>query len=584
MRELIAKLYTVAGTYSKKVTDMLIFETFKSIFEGGSLGGILLLFIRICENIFEGRVLTMLDVYAVFGIILACLAGKIVFAYLADMNKNIASYSIGAKNRLIIGDRLKKVNMGYFAGKRTGNISGGLSSVVTDLETAGFSIIDLLLVGTVQTVIMALFVFPFDFLTGLIILVTVAIGTLVNNLVQKRLDSFTKLLSGIKLNMNAYVLEYVNGISVLKAFGKNKEVMSELETAISDTRKGFLNVEKVIAPVQFAYVLIFKLGTCVIIGVSLLRFLNGQLEIQKAIVLIISSFIVFNGYEMVGSMQNIKGVAIQNLDTLIKLRDLPVISEGKEKILKNSDININNISFAYDEKELFKDMSLQINEGETTAIVGFSGSGKTSLCNLISRFWDVNKGVIYVGDKDVRDYSYDAFLSNFSFVFQDVYLFDDTIKNNIKFGKPDASDDEVKEVAKLARCHDFISSLKDGYDTVLQEGGSNLSGGERQRISIARAMLKPSKIVILDEATSSVDPENEKQLLIALKNLLKGKTVIVIAHKLNTVKDADKIIVLDNGKVESIGKHEELLKNSPIYKKFIAHRESASAWEAGLNT
>ena len=186
-----------------------------------------------------------------------------------------------------------------------------------------------------------------------------------------------------------------------------------------------------------------------------------------------------------------------------------------------------------------------------------------------------------VDGKNVKDFNYDAFLANFSFVFQDVYLFDDTVRNNIKFGNQDATDEEMIEVAKKARCHDFIMSLPDGYDTVLQEGGSNLSGGERQRISIARAMLKPSKIVILDEATSSIDPENEKQLLQALDYLLKDKTTIIIAHKLNTIKNADQIVVLDKGGIESYGTHAELMGKSPIYQKFVAYRESAANWEVG---
>ena len=193
-------------------------------------------------------------------------------------------------------------------------------------------------------------------------------------------------------------------------------------------------------------------------------------------------------------------------------------------------------------------------------------------------FWDVDSGEIIIDDTNVKDYRYDNLLSNFSFVFQDVYLFDDTVKNNIAFGNPDATDDEIVEVAKHARCHDFIMALPDGYETILQEGGSNLSGGERQRISIARAMLKPSKIVMLDEATSSVDPENEQELVAALNDLLKDKTVIVIAHKLETIKSSDQIIVMDKGSIENVGTHKELMKSSSIYKKFIEQREKATQW------
>ena len=259
-----------------------------------------------------------------------------------------------------------------------------------------------------------------------------------------------------------------------------------------------------------------------------------------------------------------------------------MIDEGEETCIADPEIELKNVSFSYGDSELFHKLNLTIPAGKTTAIVGFSGSGKTTLCNLVSRFWDVIDGEVLVDGKNVKEFNYDAFLANFSFVFQDVYLFDDTVRNNIKFGNQGASDEEMIEVAKKARCHDFIMSLPDGYDTVLQEGGSNLSGGERQRISIARAMLKPSKIVVLDEATSSIDPENEKQLLQALDYLLKDKTTIVIAHKLNTIKNADQIVVLDKGGIESCGTHAELMEKSLIYKKFVAYRENAAKWEVGI--
>jgi hypothetical protein len=374
----------------------------------------------------------------------------------------------------------------------------------------------------------------------------------------------------------------VKGISVLKAFGKNKEVAKELEDSISATRKGFLDIEKAVAPVQTLYVAIFKIGTVAIIGVSLMRFINGNIDATKTIMLIVSSFVIFSGMEMVGGMQNLKGIAVQDLDSVMKLRSLQMIDEGEETCIADPEIELKNVSFSYGDSELFHKLNLTIPAGKTTAIVGFSGSGKTTLCNLVSRFWDVIDGEVLVDGKNVKEFNYDAFLANFSFVFQDVYLFDDTVRNNIKFGNQGASDEEMIEVAKKARCHDFIMSLPDGYDTVLQEGGSNLSGGERQRISIARAMLKPSKIVVLDEATSSIDPENEKQLLQALDYLLKDKTTIVIAHKLNTIKNADQIVVLDKGGIESCGTHAELMEKSLIYKKFVAYRENAAKWEVGI--
>lgn len=581
MRELVRKLYLVAGEQSGRITQMLIFHTLKSFFESFMLGGILFLLMKVCANIFESRPVVISDVYTVALITAAGVAGKIIFGYLADKNKNIASYSFGAENRLIVGDRLKKVNMGYFSDNGPGDISGQMSAAITELETVGIFIITALITGTIQTVMMGLFLLPFDAVTGILILATIFIGVFINTLVQKKADQLTTVLLKIKIKLSAKTLEYVKGISVLKAFGKNKEAAAELQTTIAETRKGFLDIEKITAPIQLLYLSVFKLGIVTIIGISLLRFMAGGISAEKAIMLIVSSFVVFSGIEMVGGMQNLKGIAVQDLDTVIKLRSLPVIEEGEQTEVKEAKVELKNVSFSYGQGELFHNLNLTIPAGKTTAIVGFSGSGKTTLCHLASRFWDVTGGEVLVDGKNVKDFNYDAFLANFSFVFQDVYLFDDTVRSNIKFGSPAASDEEMMEVAKKARCHDFIMSLPAGYDTVLQEGGSNLSGGERQRIAIARAMLKPSKIVILDEATSSIDPENEKQLLQALANLLKDKTTIVIAHKLNTIKNADQIVVLDKGGIESYGTHAELMAKSPIYQRFVAYRESAANWEVG---
>lgn len=579
MRELIKTLYEVSGSYSKKITKMLIFDIFKGIFEGVALGAILFCLIKICENVFNGQPVLMKDVYVVFAIAAASMIGKIIFGYLADRNKYIASYSLGAENRLYIGDRLKNVNMGYFSSNSLGDVAGGLSTVIGDLETMGVFIIEQMLVGTIQTLIMVAFVMPYDFVTAVIILLTLIVGISVNMITQRKTDRLTERLLGLKLDLSSKMLEYVRGIGITKAFGKDKNTVKELNESITKSRKGFLDVEKILVPTQFMFLLVFKIGICVIILSSLMRYFSGNVEVTKAIILIVMSFVVFSGFELAGSMQNIKGVAVQNLNSILNLRNLPVIEEGEKTEIDKAEISMENISFSYDEAELFNNLSMTVPEGKTTALVGFSGSGKTTLCNLMARFWDVNSGDVNVGSTNIKEYKYDELLSNFSFVFQDVYLFDDTVRNNIKFGNPNATDEEMMEIAKKAQCHDFIMKLPQGYDTILQEGGSNLSGGERQRISIARAMLKRSKFVILDEATSSVDPENEKQLLMALKSLLKDKTTIIIAHKLSTVKNADQIIVLKNGAIEQIGTHDVLASEQGIYRDFIETRKQSERWE-----
>ena len=268
------------------------------------------------------------------------------------------------------------------------------------------------------------------------------------------------------------------------------------------------------------------------------------------------------------------------IDRANDLDDVPVMDEGAQRIVPAThEIMFDKVAFSYGERPVLKSVSVTIPEKKMTAIVGPSGSGKTTMCSLIARFWDVAGGRICIGGRDVRDYTLDSLLANISMVFQNVYLFDDTIENNIKFGKPDATHEEVVEAAKRACCDDFIEALPDGYNTRIGEGGSALSGGEKQRLSIARAMLKDAPIVIFDEATASVDPENEDRLQAAIESLTRDKTIIMIAHRLKTVRNADQILVLDQGHIVQHGTHDELMKQEGLYADFIGVRKQALSWK-----
>ena len=369
MRELIKTLYEVSGSYSNKITRMLIFDVFKGVFEGISLGAILFCLTKICENVFTGQSVLIRDVYIVFAIAATSMVGKIIFGYLADKNKYIASYSLGAENRLYIGDRLKNVNMGYFNTNSLGNVAGGLSTVIGELETIGVPIIEQILVGTIQTLIMVIFVLPYDFITAVIILLTLIVGVIVNLITQKKTDQLTEKLLGLKLDLSEKMLEYVRGIGVTKAFGKDKNTVKELNKSIAESRKGFLSVEKILVPTQFLFLLVFKIGICTIIFSSLIRYFSGNIEATKAIILIVMSFVVFSGFELAGSMQSIKGVAVQNLNSVINLRNLPVIEEGKKTEVDKAEISMENISFSYGKENLFNNLSMVVPDGKTTALV-----------------------------------------------------------------------------------------------------------------------------------------------------------------------------------------------------------------------
>ena len=583
MFDLLKKIYAIAGKQSKRITTMFICDMLKSIFEGFTLGGLGYFLLTLSRAVFQSQPVTRSNIITVFCIMLVSLTGKIIFGYISDRNKNIASYTMGAENRLVIGDKLKNVHMGYFSESKLGDISGALTTVITDVETINMMILEMMFAGGIQTVIMALFVFPYDMTTGCIIFITLVVAIVFNNLFQKRTDAVTTKLTELKLQLHTDVLEYVQGIGVVKAFGRTSEAIKNVTESIKKSKTGFFAVEKTLMPSLLVFSLLLKLGTTAIIVSALYRYSAGAIDVEKTLMLIVASFVVFGGFEIAGTMQRMRGVAVQNLDTIFTVKNIQALPEGSLLPQGNDDITVKNVTFGYGGKEqseekLFRNVDMSIPKNSTTALVGYSGSGKTSLCQLIARFWDVDSGEIKLGDTNIKGFVYDAFLSNFTFVFQDVYLFEDTIKNNIKFGKPDASDAEVIAAAKAAQCHDFIMELPNAYDTVLQEGGSNLSGGERQRISIARAMLKPSSIVILDEATSSVDPENEEKLMSALDELLKNKTAIIIAHRLSTIKNADQIFVMDKGSIVQHGTHSELVQQDGIYARFVGMRETAAAW------
>ena len=320
------------------------------------------------------------------------------------------------------------------------------------------------------------------------------------------------------------------------------------------------------------------LGT-VILMTSVLLYLGGSMDLFTCIIMIISSYLIYAQLDNAGTYSAL----LRSVDVCVKQANeilaTPQMDISGEDIRPQSfDICAKDISFAYEQRKIIDGISLSIPQRTTTAVVGPSGGGKTTLTSLLSRFWDVDEGSVTLGGKDVRKYSMDSLMKNFSFVFQRVYLFEDTIANNIRFGQPDAPMDKVIEAAKKACCHDFIMQLPDGYDTVIGEGGASLSGGEKQRISIARAIMKDAPIIVLDEATANVDPENEADLMNAIDALTKEKTIIMIAHRLKTVRRADNIVVIESGKIAQQGTHEQLMQQGGIYKSFVESRREAASW------
>ena len=385
------------------------------------------------------------------------------------------------------------------------------------------------------------------------------------------------------MDLVAVVLEYSQGIAEVKNYNLVNRSAKKLSKAIEGKSQLDTKMTLVTSPYIALQGMVTKL-TGLFMGLfSIYFYLNGSMELLVTIMMIVSGFMIYENLDGVGSFSSLLRIVDLSVDMVNQVLAIqPMDISGQDIEPKNSRIELRDVSFSYGNKKIIDQVSLTIPEKTTTALVGPSGSGKTTLCNLIARFWDVDQGSISLDGHDVRDYSYDSLIRNFSFVFQSVYLFEDTIANNIRFGKPEASQEEVIEAAKKAACHDFILSLPDAYDTKIGEGGASLSGGERQRISIARAVIKDAPIIILDEATANVDPENEEALMQAIQALTRDKTIIMIAHRLKTVEHADQILVLDQGCIVEQGKHQDLLAKQGIYSKFIQERKTAASWR--INT
>ena len=489
-------------------------------------------------------------------------------------------YNASAFMRIKIAEHLRYLPMGYFNSNSIGEISSVTTNTMEILGDVAARVVMLTMQGILETSMIILMLFIFDWRIGLIAAAGVLIFFGVNSVMQNagKKDSEQKVVCDTEL-VNQ-IMEYLQGISEVKSYNLLGKQAKRLNDANEACEKVNTKMEMLFVPYHFLQSVITKITGAVIVAGSAYFYINGTMSAVYAIGMTISAFMLYSSLECAGnysSLLHVVSVCVDKANAILELDTMDI--DGKEIQPENYDIRLSNVTFSYDKRKIIDDVSLSIPQKTTTAIVGPSGGGKSTLCNLIARFWDVDSGEVMLGGVNVKDYSMNSLMRNFSFVFQAVYLFADTIENNIKFGRQDASHEEVVEAAKKACCHDFISKLPDGYDTVIGEGGATLSGGEKQRISIARAIMKDAPIVILDEATANVDPENEKELMDAVDALTKEKTIIMIAHRLKTVRHADQIVVVDKGKIVQQGTHEQLMKQEGIYKRFVDARQQAVSWK-----
>ena len=571
MLKTIKRILDLCGSYKSRLIAGIVCSLIYSVCTACSIFAILNILLNIRE-------LTNDHIRNSIWILLVSIVGKCIMKYLISIYMSANGYNVFCEKRMEIGDRMKRAPMGFFSEQNLGMINTALSSATTELENFSMVAVENMVGGIIQAVCVMIVLLFFNWKVALLSLIGLLLSSVTLKLTKIRTTKQAPRREASREIMVTKVLEYIRGISVIRSFGRQPD--DEIHQVLEETKNANITMEKQVMSVVNLYKGILEVFSGLIIGYSAWLMLIGQLTFPIGVMFLVSSFMIYGQMETMGNGAFLLRVLDSSLNRMEKVMNIPVMDEGSKKIEPaNCDIELKNVSFGYDSRPIIKKVSLKIPQGTSTAIVGYSGSGKTTLCNLITRFWDVDSGEVLFGGHNVKEYACDDLLSNISMVFQNVYLFHDTIANNIKFGKPDATREEVKIAAKKACCYDFIMKLPDGFDTIIGEGGSTLSGGERQRISIARAILKDAPVIILDEATSSVDPENEHELLKAIEELTKGKTLISIAHRMTTVRKADQIIVLSDGEIVQQGTHKELIAQEGVYKNFLTIRTQSVGWQ-----
>jgi len=574
MLEAIRKIIDFSGQERKKIYRAILLSFIKSLFSMFRMAAIWFIL-----QAFEQGDSSMTPAWTALICLGVSVLGQFILKMAADGQAVHAGYFMSAWKRLDIAERLKKVPMGYFNDSRLDRVTGTTTTVLDVVENQGANVLVLIVSGLMNALVFLICVLCFDGRLGLIELAGMTIYMLITSSMEKKSRALSPVRQRNEAALVSKVLESLQGMSVIKSFNLTGKGDEALKKAIDDNRDSNMAMERLFIPYGEVQGVVLGAFKALLLAAAVALFISGAMTITPALMAVIISFQVFSDIEQTGAGLTTLRVITSSIEEAEKINLMPVMDEdGKEIDPKNYGISIDHVSFSYGDNEVLKDVSLKIPEKTMTAFVGSSGAGKTTLAMLIARFWDVNKGKISIGGRDVRDYTLESLMSRISVVFQNVYLFADTIENNIKFGMKDASHEAVVAAAKKACCHDFIMSLPDGYNTVIGEGGATLSGGEKQRISIARAILKDAPIIILDEATANVDPENEDKLIAAFDALTANKTVIMIAHRLKTIRNADQIVVLDGGKI-ACGTHEELLKGNKKYSHFIQLREEAASWK-----
>ena len=576
MLKILNKFFDFCGSVNKKKVQIsIVLGVIQAVCEAMKIPAIMIVLMDITDNTLSSK-----TVFLSLAIMFVSITVDFFVRKKSAMLQTEAGYNAAANKRIEIAQHLRYLPMGYFNKNSLGSITSVATNTMENLGDVATRVVMMSTQGILNTALIIVMLLCFDFRIGLIAAAGVILFFVVNSLLQKAGDKLSAEKVESDQKLVSEIMEYVQGIAEVKSYNLFGKQTKKLNKAIDNNVKVNTEMEFAFIPYMTIQNIITKLTGAVMMFVSVLLYLNGSMSLMICIGMTICAFMLYSSLEQAGSYSALLRTIDICIDKAQKILDLDTMDiDGKDIIPQNYDIDVNNIEFSYDKRKIIDGISLHIPQKTTTAVVGPSGGGKSTLCNLISRFWDVDGGNIRLGGIDVREYSMDSLMKNFSFVFQNVYLFADTIANNIAFGRENATREEIVTAAKKACCHDFIMSLPDGYDTVIGEGGASISGGEKQRISIARAIMKNAPIIILDEATANVDPENEKELVEAIDALTKEKTIIMIAHRLKTVRNADQIVVVDSGKIAQLGTHTQLMQEGGIYKNFVNARQQAAGWK-----
>ena len=552
----LKKIFAFAGSKKGLLKKSLLFSFLSGLFSAMQFAALFVVIGALVSDNRDGKFICIS-----LGIMAVSLIGRIITAYFSTREQTGTGYCMVAEKRIYIGDRLRYIPMGYFNKNSIGNITAIVTTTLGDVENSAARVLVSVLGGFFNSVALVIVLLVFDWRIGLVAAAGVLIYLAAAELALRKSAALSGVRQHTQESLVESVLEYIQGMGIVKAFGLERDSTQSIGSAIKASCRDNLKLTKASVPYDAIKQAVVRVFSVLLLLASVWFWLDGSLPLAYGLILVIASFMVFNDLENAGNMASLLQMLAASMDTANSIDDTPVMDEkGADITPKSSEIVFNKVDFSYADRKILDQVSFTIPEKTTTAIVGPSGAGKTTMCNLIARFWDVNAGKITIGGTDVRDFKLDSLMKNISMVFQSVYLFADTIENNIKFGCPDATHEQVVEAA-------------------ISAGGGTFSRGAKQRISIARAMLKDAPIIILDEATSSVDPENEDELQRAIEALTHDKTIIMIAHRLKTVRNADQILVLDNAHIVQRGTHAELIQQKGLYADFVSARQEAIGWK-----